>query len=188
MPTTLPISLALASWLLALGLRPRAQSRKPRAFPLNGRQEIVDVIPLEQRFAQCVQRRATFSGRRALCLTVPLHAQCFDLPLVLLALAVNRRAGRIEPRRERRRLGAGLPLLANLVELLVQLEYFLEEGRRHFGRSRFPFRFRRRQSFDREQVLNARRRHTQGAIRVVEIRRSLEAREPLGGRRVVVVI
>jgi hypothetical protein len=58
--------------------------------------------------------------------------------------------------RSARGRGARLPHLANLVELLVEREDLLEQGRRHLRGA--LLRPRRRQPLDREQVLDARDR------------------------------
>ena len=119
-------------------------------------------------------------------LAVPLRASASSCRSCSRA-SLDRRACRSSRAASAAGIGAGLPLLANLVELLVQLEHFFEQRRRHLRRSA-SFRLRRRQPLDRQQMLDARRRSAQRAIRVVEIRRALEAGQPLGWRRVVVVV
>src|ERR1051325_11624094 len=100
MPTTLPMRGSLA---------------------LDRRQQIRDVVALEQELAQRLERGAPLIDRRAR-LTVPLLARRRQPMLVLVALRFDRLARRGEAGGKRRRVGARLAQVANLVELLVQRE------------------------------------------------------------------
>src|SRR6187399_2228650 len=88
-------------------------------LPLDGAEQVGDVIALEQELAQRFQRRAPRVGRCA-CLAVPLLAGLEERALVLVALGLDRLACRGEPRRQHGGVGAGLTQIANLVELLVE--------------------------------------------------------------------
>src|ERR1044071_7766287 len=142
MPTTLPMTSRCR--LPAAG--------QARALALDGREQVVDVVALEQPFAQRLERRALVRRRRLLPfdfaqgkLAVPARAQLLQLTLVLVALGVDGRPGFLEPRAQRVRIRSRLAQRANLVELLVQREDLLEQRRRYL-RSAF-FGFRRRQAF-----------------------------------------
>ena len=171
----------LYPWLTAAG------SSSAR-LAIDGREQVVDVVALEQPLAQRVERRALLGGGRRSPGRPTARSAPASCALVLLALRVDRLARRVEPRAQRRRIGARLAQLANLVELLVQREHFLEQRRRHLRpRARPPTSpaadpsIASRCSIARDRIL-------QRAIRVVQIRRALEAREPLGRRRVVEVV
>src|SRR5688572_16531530 len=110
---------------------------------------------------------------------------------MLLPLALDRRTRRLEARAQHRWRRSRLARFADLVELLVQREHFFEQCCRHLSSAaacRVLLRPDAGQTFDCEQMLDARDRVTQGAIRVVQVRRSFEARQPLGRRGVVVVV
>ena len=146
MPTTLPMT-----WGSRLGLQ-------ALRFAFDRRQQVVDVVALEQPLAQRLERGAPRRRRSSpSCASHRALSSC-ELALVLVALALDRRARRRQPRRERRAIGtARFAQLANLVELLVEREHLLEQRRRHLHRAVFV-RLRRRQSFDGEQMLDARHR------------------------------
>src|SRR5437660_12884046 len=107
MPTTLPM-------------------RNRRHLALDRREQVVDVVALEQTLAQRIERRALVLGGRILPLDsargelrVPTRAQLLQLPLVLLALGLDGRARLLEARAQPFRIGARLAQVANLVQLLV---------------------------------------------------------------------
>ena len=76
-----------------------SQITNARRLTIDGGEQVVDVLVLEQLLAQRLQRRAALGGLRA-SLAVPLVAQLLDPALVLLALAIDRRTRRLEPRAE----------------------------------------------------------------------------------------
>src|SRR5688500_5647250 len=152
---------------------------------LNRGDQIIDVLPLEQLFAQRVEGASPF-GRRRVCLGVVAVAQLLDPALVLVALALDWRPCLLEPGPQLRLVAPRLTQLANRVELLVEREDFLEERWRYLDAA--FVRLRRRKSFDGEQVLDARGRISQRPVRVIEVRRALEAGQPLGRGRVVEVV
>src|SRR5712691_1628950 len=145
MPTTLPT---------AAGSR-LPSSGEARDLALDGSEQVVDVVAFEQPLAQRVEGGALLRHRRML-LAVPPRAQLLQLPLVLVALDIDRRARLLEPSAQPVRIRSRFTELANLVELLVEREDFLEQ-RRRYCRSRLPracrgvFRFRGWQAFNREE-------------------------------------
>src|SRR2546423_12972410 len=105
MPTTLPMTARCR--LPAAG--------QARDFALDGREQIVDVVALEQPLAQRVERRSLLRGRGGRPfdsaqgeLAVPARAQLLQLLLVLVAPGVDRRACLLEPRAELVRMRARL--------------------------------------------------------------------------------
>src|SRR5687767_2437502 len=78
--------------------------------------------------------------------------------------------------------GAAGAKISHLVELFVQGEHFLEQSRRHLLRL---FRAGGSEALELEQVTDPRDRLFEGSIRVVQIRRTLQARPSLRWRRVV---
>src|SRR5207302_4743648 len=117
---------------------------------------------------------------------VPFLRELAQLPLVRGALGLDRRARALEPRLPFFGWRAARPPLPNLVELFVQREHFFEKRRRHLLRR--IFRALRREPFQPEEILDPGDRIAQRSIRVVQVRRSLEAGAPLGRRRVVEII
>ena len=100
------------------------------------RQQVVDVVALEHPLAQRAQHRPRArSSAAAVDERVPLRRQRLQLLFVLLALVLRSAARRAAA--AARHSSAGAPLVAqvaDLVELLVQREHFLEQRRRHLLR------------------------------------------------------
>src|SRR5688572_16942855 len=65
------------------------RSLQAGGLAIDGGEQVVDVVALEQPLAKRLERRAAFLGRRLL-LAVPPRRQFAELLLVLLALAVDR--------------------------------------------------------------------------------------------------
>src|SRR4051812_41182480 len=196
MPTTLLMVLygaALVPHSLRSG-RALATSRRRGAggFALDGRQQVVDVIALEHPLAKRVQNPATLGlgGAVALEQRIPLRRELVELLLVLQPLRFDRLARplqAIQPLFLRR---AALAQLADLVEFLVQREHFLEQRRRHLLLCPAALDAVRGgpHAFELQQVTNPRDRRLERPIRVVQVRRPLEAGAPFGRGRIVEVI
>src|SRR5918992_1326804 len=97
-------------------------------FAIDCRQQIIDVIPLQHAVAQRLERLA-------ILVRIPARAQLLELALVRFTFPFDRppRAGK--PVTQPLRVAASFARLANLVELLVEREYLLEQRRRHLWRS-----------------------------------------------------
>src|SRR6187399_2998595 len=152
---------------------------------LDRREQVGDVVTLEQQLPQPLERGAPLggAGRR---LAVPPRAGLSQGAFVLVALGLDRLPRGGQPRRQRRRLGARLPRVANLVELLVEREHLFEQAGGHLRVALVAGA--EREAFDRQQVLDARHRLLQRPVGVVQIRRALEAREAFGRSGVVVEV
>src|SRR5262245_13476885 len=103
-----------------------------REFLLDAREQVVDVVALEDAIAQCAQDVAV--ARR-----VPAGGEVFQVALVRFAPGFDwfpRALGARAQAVSRRTTGAGV---ANLVELLVEREDFFEQRWRDFV-SRFLLR------------------------------------------------
>ena len=172
MPTTLLIS-------------PLAQTE----LPLDAREQVVDVVALEKPLAQRFEHRALRSPSPRSRSTSASHradssASCSSCSARFASIGWRARSSRGF------QASAGAPppaQLPDLIQLLVQREHFLEQRRRHLTRRLFRA-FRRQALPSLQQVFDARHRLAQRAIRVVQIRRPLEAGAPLGRRRVVEVV
>ena len=151
-------------WLQASGfwLRARAQPKsraKTGGLSFDGRQQVVDVVAFEQpsRAAPRASRGARPATQsplsRPTARSAPRAAARAPRACARSARVPHRAATRAPPDRRR------TPALANLVELLVQREHFLEQRRRHLRRCPIPSDFADGKPFDRQQVLDARRRH-----------------------------
>src|SRR5262249_13291723 len=161
------------------------RSRVQLAF--DAREQVVDVVALQDALAKGIEHGAALArGATGLDERIPSRRQIAQLRFVGGALRFDWRPRSLEPRLPRNRGGAGGALLANLVELLVEREHLLEQRRRH--RLRGFLRRPKPESFGVEEVLDARHRILERPIRVVQIRRTLEAGAALGRRRVVEVV
>src|SRR5687768_8185838 len=101
--------------------------------------QIGDVLLLEQLLAQRLERRLSL-GRRRSGLAVVAVAQFVDPPLVLLALALDRRARLLEPGAKLGVVFARLTERPDLVQFLVKREHFLEQRRGHLDAAFIRFR------------------------------------------------
>src|SRR6188768_2987529 len=110
MPTTLPIGCV-------------------RLLPIDGRQQVVDVVPLEQPLTQRLERGTPLLRRRGVALRIPALAQLSKLLFVCLAFQLDRQTRRLELRRERTGRRSGFAQLTNLVQLLVECKHLFEQRR-----------------------------------------------------------
>src|SRR4030095_7403940 len=126
--------MAQGSWLRAHGgLAAGAVNLEPGDFPFNGREQVVDVIALEETLAKRFERCPLLRRWRMLPfdvaqgeLTVPARAQLLQLPLVFVAFRVNRLPGIRETGQQPFGVLARFAQLTYLVEFLVEREHFLE--------------------------------------------------------------
>src|SRR5437763_2880774 len=158
-----------------------------RHLPLEAREQVVDVIAFEHAVAERFEYRpALCVGRAALEECVPLREELLELRLVRSALRVDRTASALEARGQLFRRCPSRAHLAYFVELLVQREYLFEKIRWHLlGCFLWTARC---EAFDLQQVFQTCYRVLQRAVRVVQIRRPLEARAALRGCRIKEVI
>src|SRR5437764_1345773 len=164
----------------------------------NPREQIIDVIPLEDAGAQREQHLASRLVRRArFDERVPALRQLAQLALVLAAPGLDWRPRTRQPPLPLVRRRAARFQLTYPVEFLVQREDFLEKCGGHrlvpgavggARARRVLARALRRKTFEREQILDACDRILERPIRVVQVRGSLEARAPFGRRRIVEII
>src|SRR4029077_2442905 len=74
-------------------------SRRQRQLPLDPRQQVADVIPLQHAVAERLKHRLPIRRRRVrVDQRVPASGDLLELRFVLRALLFNRRAGPPEPR------------------------------------------------------------------------------------------
>ena len=146
-------------------------------------QQVRDVIALEKPVAERFERAAPLALARG---GVPARRQFLQLRFVLRTLGLDRQPGSLETPLPDVRRRATRPLFPHLVEFLVEGEDFLQQPGRHLLRCLFgPLR---RQPFELQQVFDARDGMAERSIRVVQVRRLLQARAPLGRGGVVEVI
>src|SRR5688572_19477150 len=126
MPTTLATGVGLEAGGFAAGV-------EAGHLALDRCEQVVDVIALQKTLPKRLERGALFRRTRRL-LRVPAPGQCLQLAFVLLPLALDRLPGGLETRPQLGPIGAGLPAVADLVELLVEGEHFLEQPGRHLRR------------------------------------------------------
>src|SRR5262245_5230636 len=170
--------------------RPQRTTEDPEAsrvqLPFNSAEEVVDVVALEDALAQRLQHVTLHRRRGIVGERIPARRQLAQLGFVVGPSGLDWRARPLESplpfvcRRTRR------SLRANLVELLVEREHFFEQGRR--DRLRRLLRRSHADALGVEQVFDPSDRVPERAIRVVQVRRSFEARSTLGWRRVVEVV
>ena len=155
-------------------------------LPLDPGEQVVDVVALEQPIAQRLEhRRGARSPVASTSASQRADSSC-SCASCSTPLGFDRLARALEPALPLFRRRAAGAQLADLVELLVQREHFLEQRRRHLlGRLG---RTRRGEAFELQQVLDPRDRLLQRPVGVVQVRRPLEAGAPLGRRRVVEVV
>src|SRR5688500_18756132 len=123
MPTTLATGVGLEAGGFAAGV-------EAGHLALYRCEQVVDVIALQETFPERLERGALIRGSLRL-LRVPAPGQRLQLAFVFLPLALDRLPSRLETRPQRRPIGAGLPAVADLVELLVEGKHFLEQPGRH---------------------------------------------------------
>src|SRR5688572_14507718 len=123
MPTTLATG-------VRLGARGFAAVVEAGQLAFDRCEQIVDVIALQETLPKRLERGALFRSSFRL-LRVPAPGQRLQLVFVFLPLALDRLPGRLETRPQLRPIGAGLPAVADLVELLVEGKHFLEQPGRH---------------------------------------------------------
>ena len=120
-----------------------------RQLAFDPREQVADVVPLQHPIAQRVSTRASAGSPSS---SLPARRQLFAAA-ARAPRAWRRSAGRAA--RAARATGvrrrAARAQLADLVELLVQREHFLEQRRRHLLRG-FLRRLRRRSPFELEQI------------------------------------
>src|SRR5262245_39777833 len=88
-------------------------------LPFDAREEVVDVVALEDPLAQRLQHLALLRRRRIRGQRVPPRREVRQLSLVGRALRLDRRPRTRQPRLQSIRRGARGALLADLVELFV---------------------------------------------------------------------
>ena len=166
------------SFRLRLRLAPsKSSGRRDLAF--DGRQQVVDVVALEQPLAQRVERRAPVSAPRRRCWRPSCALSSCELR-ARAPRACARSAARAASSRARSAAGRRPTRAARESRPAPRSARTLPRAAPAAPSPCRSSDFGGRQPFDRQQMLDARNRVAQRAIGVVQIRRPLQAGQPLG--------